>query len=128
MQYKTNPCDVTRGDPHEYLAMYHGTDDRNAELIRRDRVLHPDDIGSIGLSSSPKGARGYAFRKARATGGIPTILKFDVRRGDLGACIGDLRSGERTPVLMNEIGGSSPHLFLLKPLGESLHIDNINIV
>jgi len=80
MRYEIDPIRPLDVPPQKTkngdFILYHGTTDISAEEIIKTKTLKKDDIGSVGVTTTPNGARKFAGFKRKL--GIPTILKLTI--------------------------------------------------
>ncbi|MDD5053633.1 MAG: hypothetical protein PHO27_12935 [Sulfuricurvum sp.] len=96
---KDVPPEVTRGD----FILYHGTSDIAAASIVKSKTIKPDDIGSVGIATTPIAAKTYATHKI-GKGNKPTILKMVIDK--------DWMVKQQ---VRHEIGGHGHSAFLIQP-------------
>jgi len=64
------PPEVISGD----YVLYHGTNMPNAEKILELKRIFNDDMGRVGITTTPKAAGVYAAMKASAKNDIPSVV------------------------------------------------------
>jgi hypothetical protein len=82
-----------------FLVLFHGTSKRGAQSIRKELLIRPDNLNSVGLATSPFGARTYAVMKQ---GPVLRVVLDPAALAGLDA--------------MHEIGGSGRDQLLFQPL------------
>lgn len=93
----TPPERTSDGD----FVMYHSTSPEAADAIRSENRLRPDDLGTVGLTTTPEAGRVYGIIHA---GPNATTLRVTVSKDWLGQ--------QRAS---HEIGGSGHDAFLIQP-------------
>lgn len=84
--------------------LYHGTNSRRAEQIIQDKTILPDDMGHVGITTTPNAAKSYASMKAYSEKSEPVVLRIVVDR--------DWFLGQR---VARETGGEGKDQWLLVP-------------
>jgi hypothetical protein len=81
---------------------YHGTSEAGAKAIMRERLIRPDDLNMVGVSTTPSQARSYAAIKKGP------VLKVWVPKDEI-----------QRLIARHEIGGSGVNQILFRPPRES---------
>ena len=68
------PTRTTKGD----FILYHGTSDKAANKIIKSKTILPDDIGSVGIGTTPEAVTTFAVHKIGK--GKPTTLKITISK------------------------------------------------
>lgn len=93
----TPPQKTKNGD----FILYHGTIDKSAEEIIKTKTLKKDDIGSVGITTTPNEARKFARFKRNF--GVPTILKLIIDK--------EWMAKQK---ISHEVGGTGYNEFLIR--------------